>query len=73
MSLILFAALGLVGFVSLFFAPWVGGALLLASLVGGIVVFAVSLAGADEETAVAHEDPPAPHLPGPGNPESGVD
>jgi hypothetical protein len=73
--LIVAIVLGVLGFLGLFVFPWVGGPMLLIALVlGAIALFVVGpatvVAAQDEDVDV--ETDGSPHLPGPGNPESGV-
>jgi hypothetical protein len=72
MSLLLAGVLFLVGLGTLFVAPWVGGGLLAVAVVLGAIGLVSGLKNADEvvEYEPARE---SPHLPGPGNPHSGVD
>ena len=73
MSLLLAGILFLVGLGTIFVAPWVGGGLVVVALgLGGIG--AVSAMKNADEVVVEHEPvDESPHLPGPGNPQSGVD
>lgn len=70
----LFAALGLglIGLVSLFVAPLLGGAILIAAVVLGVILVVAAISRGDDVSAGdATSKPDAPHLPGPGNPSSG--
>jgi len=77
MGLVLIAAmiLGLFGLLGIFLFPWVGGpVLVIAVILGAIGLFvgpAAVAAAADEDVGINTEE--TPHLPGPGNPESGVE
>jgi hypothetical protein len=63
--------LGVIGLAALFVVPWIGAAALAAAVVLGIVMlFATGTRAAE---GVEREEPETPHMPGPGNPESGVD
>lgn len=62
----------LIGLGTMFVSPWIGAAVLAAAAILG----AVGMVGLGAKaTAGDRTDEPAeaPHLPGPGNPESGVD
>ena len=67
------ALLFLVGLASLFLAPWVGGGLLLAAIVVAVLGMTAFAAKPDHVPPREERDVEAPHMPGPGNPESGVD
>lgn len=70
-SLIVAAVLGILGLAALFVAPWIGAPALAAAVILAVVGFTRSASHADE---VASDEPvEAPHMPGPGNPASGVD
>jgi dipeptide/tripeptide permease len=72
MSLLLAGVLLLIGLGVLFIAPWVGAGFLAAALVLGLVGSGWMIKNADE--VVVDESPAEPpHMPGPGNPQSGVD
>jgi hypothetical protein len=61
------------GGLAFFVAPWLGGAVLLAAIllvIGAFFWGGATVASADPDEP--HEPPPAPKLPGPGDPESGV-
>jgi hypothetical protein len=62
--------LALIGIATLFIAPWVGGGFLLLALIAGLVGMGWMAKHSDE---VVERDVETPHLPGPGNPRSGVD
>ena len=64
---ILFAGiLGVVGLVTLFVAPWVGGGLLVAAVIVGAVGIVWAGANADELAAERERDEPeTPHMRGP--------
>lgn len=70
MSVLLAGILLVIGLGTLFVAPWVGGGFIaLALLIGvGSVLWTAT-------HGVTVDDSPteSPHLPGPGNPQSGVD
>ena len=72
MSILLAGILLLVGLGALFVAPWVGGGLLALALVFGLIGLVSAIKNAD---GVTEYEPvkESPHLPGPGNPQSGVD
>ncbi len=66
MTLVFAGVLGLVGLVSLFVAPWVGGGLLLAAVVVGAA--GVVWAGANAEDIAEErqrDEPETPHMRGP--------
>jgi hypothetical protein len=67
-SLALILGLMVLGLVAIFVFPWVGIGILSAGVLAGIVIL-VSAARRPGE----RQPPEAPHLPGPGNPQSGVD
>ena len=72
-TLPLAGAVAVLGIIALFAAPWLGGAVLLAAVILGLIGIVSLFAKAGE--AIDHADEPveSPHMPGPGNPESGVD
>jgi hypothetical protein len=67
------AVLFVVGLATLFVAPWVGGGLLLVAVVVAVLGMTVLAAKADDAPPPGERDVEAPHMPGPGNPESGVE
>jgi hypothetical protein len=67
------ALLFVVGLATLFLAPWVGGGLLIVAVVVALLGMTVFAAKADDAPPREARDVEAPHMPGPGNPESGVD
>jgi hypothetical protein len=70
MSLVLVVVLALAGIAILFVLPWIGAAVLAAALVLGAVLVFRSTLGAVSAESSPREEPPAPHLPGPGSPEA---
>ena len=62
--------LALIGIATLFVAPWVGAGFLLLAVIIGLVGMVWMAKNADE---VVERDVETPHMPGPGNPHSGVD
>jgi hypothetical protein len=67
--------LGMFGLLGLFLFPWVGGPMLVVAVIIGVIGVVVgapaaATAVADEDVGLNTED--SPHLPGPGNAESGV-
>jgi hypothetical protein len=69
MSYLLIGLLVLIGLGTLFIVPWVGAGLLALALIGALVVILGSaFAGARGE----RDTPVNTGLPGPGNPDSGV-
>ena len=67
------ALLFVVGLGALFLAPWVGGGLLLVAIFVAILGMTAFAAKPDHVPAQEERDVEAPHMPGPGSPESGVD
>ena len=70
MALLPALLLAVIGIATLFIAPWVGGGLLLLALIAAVVGVVWAGTNSDE---VVERDVATPHLPGPGNPRSGVD
>jgi hypothetical protein len=74
MSLVLVGVLALFAVVLMFFAPWIGGALLAVAFVAFVaLLISASVRGRDEVRAEHEAQPEPPHLPGPSNPASGVE
>ena len=72
-SLILAAVLAAVGLGTMFVSPWLGAPCLAAAVILGLMAVLGTAAKSDEAIAEADEPVETPHLPGPGNPESGVE
>ena len=72
-SLIVAAVLAVIGLGTLFVSPWLGAPCLAAAVILGVMAFVGTAAKSDEVMAEADEPVETPHLPGPGNPESGVE
>ena len=70
MGLIAALFLALIGLATLFVVPWVGAGLLLLAVVVGVVGGIWMLKNVDE---VVERDVETPHMPGPGDPRSGVE
>lgn len=68
MSVFLISLLAVAGIAAVFVVPWIGAAFLIAAVIVGAAL-AVSAFGARRERAPVE----APHLPGPGGTETGVD